>query len=130
MNMYQHDSARMFRFVLRGKLIGDAVQDLEDAWNTAKSVLSGKELVVDVSGSADADPAGADLLSRTRESGARLTATLPAESEEFLRSLGVPMAAARKPRDAGWAPRLLWLGGLCRRVFGAYRARSLSSMHR
>jgi ABC-type transporter Mla MlaB component len=114
MNMYQHDSARMFQFVLRGKLIGDGVQDLEDAWNTARSILAGKELVIDLSGIADADPAGADLLSRMRESGDHLTAALPAESEEFLQSMGVPMATARKPRDAGWVPRLLRLGGLCR----------------
>ena len=112
--MYQHDSARMFQFVLRGKLIGDRVRDLEEAWNTAKSILAGKELVVDISGIADADPAGADLLSRMRNSGARLTATRPAESEAFLRSLGVPAAAARKPRDTSWALRLLRLGGLYR----------------
>jgi len=114
MDMYQHDSARMFRFVLRGKLIGDGVQELEEAWKTAKSILAGKELVVDISGIADADPAGADLLSRMRESGARLTATLPAESEELLQSLSVPAAAGCKRRDTSWALRLLRLAGLDR----------------
>jgi ABC-type transporter Mla MlaB component len=113
MDMYQHDSATMFQFVLRGELIGDRVQDLEHAWNTAKSILAGKELVVDISGITNADPSGVDLLSRMRESGARLTAALPPESEAFLRSLGVPTAAPRGRRGSTWALRLLRLGGLC-----------------
>ena len=113
MDMYQHDSATMFQFVLRGEVIGDRVQELEHAWNTAKSILAGKELVVDISGITNADPQGADLLSRMRESGARLTAALPPESEEFLRSLGVPMAAPRGRCSSSWALRLLRLAGLC-----------------
>jgi hypothetical protein len=48
-----------------------------------------------------------------RESGARLTAALPPESEELLRSLGVPMAAPRGLRGSTWTLRLLRLGGLC-----------------
>jgi ABC-type transporter Mla MlaB component len=97
MDMYQHDSATMFQFVLQGDLIGDQVLELQHAWTTAKSILAGKELVVDISGMTNADPSGVDLLSRMRESGACLTAALPPASEEILRSLGVPVAAPR-----GW----------------------------
>jgi len=93
MEMYQHDSATMFRFVLRGHLAGDRVTELEHAWTTAKSILKGKELVVDVSGIKDADKFGMDLLLRMRASGARLTAAQPPKSEELLRSLGLPVAA-------------------------------------
>ena len=110
MVMYQHDSATMFRFVLRGGLIGDQVQDLEHAWNTAKSILAGKELVVDISGITSANRLGFELLSRMRESGARLTAALPPESEEFLRSLGVRVAAPCGRRASSWPGRLLRLG--------------------
>lgn len=113
MDMYQHDSATMFRFVLRGELNGDRVQDLEHAWNTAKSILAGKELVVDISGMTNADPSGVALLSRMRASGARLAAALPPESDEILRSLGVPVAAPRGRRGSIWALRLLRLVGLC-----------------
>jgi ABC-type transporter Mla MlaB component len=113
MDMYQHDSATMFQFVLRGELIGDRVQNLEHAWKTAKSILAGKELVVDISGLTNADPSGVDLLSRMRKSGARLTAALPPESEELLRSLGVPMTAPRGLRGSSWALRISRLGGLC-----------------
>jgi ABC-type transporter Mla MlaB component len=114
MEMFQHDSAKRFQFVLRGELAGNRVQDLEQAWTTAKSILNGKELVVDVSGITDADESGMDLLSRMRESGARLTVALPPKSEEFLRSLGLP-AAAPNGRSVGVrALRFLRLAGLDR----------------
>ena len=80
MDMYQHDSSTMFRFVLRGELRGERVEELEHAWTTARSILGTKELVVDISGITEADPAGVELLSRMRESGARLRTALPAES--------------------------------------------------
>jgi ABC-type transporter Mla MlaB component len=73
MEMYQHDSAATFQFVLRGELAGDAVTALEHAWRTTESILSGKQLVVDIGGITHTDSAGTDLLSRMRESGARLT---------------------------------------------------------
>jgi hypothetical protein len=90
MEMFQHDSETMFRFVLRGVLTGDRVQELDHAWTTAKSILGGKELVVDISGITDADAAAIDILSRMRQSGARLTAALPLGSAEFIRRMGIP----------------------------------------
>jgi len=104
MEMYQHDSATLFRFVLRGDLAGAVVQELEHAWTTAKSILDGKELAVDVSGITNADESGVALLSRMRESGARLTAALPPASEQFLRCLGLPAAA---PKGRVVRPRVL-----------------------
>jgi ABC-type transporter Mla MlaB component len=112
MDMYQHDGPTVFRFVLRGKLSGVQVQELDHAWNTAKSILSGKELVIDISGITDADPAGVDLLSRMRESGARMIAALPPESVEFIRSMGIPVAAPDRRRGSTWALRLSRLAGL------------------
>ena len=111
MEIYQHDSAAMFRFVLRGDLRGDRVPELEHAWTTAKSILNGRDLLVDVSGVADADEFGVDLLFRMRDSGARLTAPLPPASEEFLRSLDVTVAA---PGGEGVRNKVLRFLGLCR----------------
>ena len=79
MEMYQHDSPARFEFVLRGDLTGDPITDLEHAWNTAKSILGDKVLVVDISGIKTADAHGIALLSRMRESGARLTGVLPSD---------------------------------------------------
>jgi len=91
-------------------LTGDQVRELECAWTTAKSTLAGKELVVDISGIKNADLSGVDLLTRMRESGARLTAALPPASEEILRSFGVPVAA-----PSGWR-RIGACGGLFKRM--------------
>jgi len=93
MELYQHDNAAMFRFVLRGGLTGAYVTELEHAWTTAQSILNGRDLAVDVSAMTNADESGVDLLFRMRDSGAHLMAPLPPASEELLRSLGVPVAA-------------------------------------
>ncbi len=112
MEMYQHDSAAIFQFVLRGDLADDQVQELEHAWATAKSILKGKELVVDVSGMTYVDEFGVELLSRMRDSGARLTVALPPKSEGVLRSLGLPVAAPRGPSRRAKALRLFRLVGV------------------
>ena len=93
MKMLQHDSATMFRFVLQGELTGHGVRELEHAWTTARSILGAKALEVEISGITVADAGGVELLSRMRETGARLNAALPPESVEFIRSMGIPMAA-------------------------------------
>jgi len=111
MQMCLNDSVKSFEFVLKGELTGDAVQSLEHAWITATSILNGKEVLVDVSALTAADGEGIELLYRMRGSGARLRAALPPHSEEFLRSLGVFVAA---PPRRGSSP---WILGL-RRLFG------------
>ena len=111
MEMYQHDSATMFRFVLRGGLTDGGVPELEHAWTTAKSTLKDRDMVVDVSGVTNADEFGVELLSRMRDSGARFTAPLPPASEEFLRSLGVPVAA---PGGEPFRSKVLRFLRLCR----------------
>ena len=108
MQMYLKDSASTFEFVLRGELTGDAVEGLEHAWITAKSILRGKDVLIDVSALTDADSGGIDLLHRMAGSGARLRAAKPPHFPEFLRFLGV--VAATPPRY-GSRP---WVLGLCR----------------
>jgi hypothetical protein len=105
MEMYLNDSARAFEFVLQGELTGDHVKNLEQAWITATSILNGKDVLVDVSSLAAADAEGVELLERMVASGARLKAGLRRQSEEFLRTLGVPVAALpRRPgRSRVWA---------------------------
>jgi len=110
MDLYQHDSAAMFRFVVRGDLSGMSVREFELAWNTATSIAARKEIVVDLSGVTDADVAGVELLSRMRESGVRLTAVLNPKSEAFLRSTGILLGAPEAHHLGRWAVRLkqLW----------------------
>jgi ABC-type transporter Mla MlaB component len=106
MQMFQHDSAMKFRFVLHGELTGDGVEELEHAWITARSILGTKALVVDISGITNANEAGIELLSRMREAGASLSAALPPESAGFIRSMGIPVAAPDRLFSA-WTLTLL-----------------------
>ena len=105
MTMYLNDSVQSLEFVLHGQLTGDAVQSLEQARITAKSILNGKEVLVDVSALAAADARGIELLCRLTGSGARLRAARPRQSVEFLRSLGVRVVAppqrSARPRISG-----------------------------
>ena len=90
-----HDGASTFQFVLAGDLSGAAVEELAWAWETAQSILASKELIVDISKITGADLSGNELLSRMRESGARLTAPAPPASEDLVRSFGLPAAPSR-----------------------------------
>ena len=112
MQMYLNDSAKTFEFVLRGELTDDAVENLEHAWITATSILNGKEVLVEVSALTAADAEGIELLYRMTGSGARLRAALPPHSEEFLRSLGMLVAAPPRPGSRPWILGLRRLFGL------------------
>jgi hypothetical protein len=123
LDIYQHDSAAMLQFVLRGNLAGAPVKYMEHSWRTARSTLGTRRLVVDVAGLTGADSEGMELLSRMRESGARLTAAQPPVSPELTRSLGVPAGAhgRRQHRGTGimaviaCAARALFAGTATRR---------------
>lgn len=119
MDMYQHDGPRIFRFVLSGELSDDAVHQLAWSWQTAKSILGDKELIVDISGLAKADAPGLELLFRMREAGACLKADLPAVSPEFLGQLGVSALAPRSYSG--------WLARICRRIVSFSTAASQSA---
>jgi hypothetical protein len=106
MDVYLHDSSTALRFVLRGELAGGDAQDLEHAWTTANSVLGSRELVVDVSAVTDADAGGRELLSRMRQSGARVTAG----------AWSCTHSRWRRLRDATCARSLRHLPGIRRRV--------------
>jgi len=108
MEMYQHDSANTFRFVLKGDLAKIEAQQLQCAWETAKSILNGKDIIIDVSGVTKADPAAVELLARIRESGAQITAARVPECEGLLPLLEQPPAMPRGPgRRRRWVLRLL-----------------------
>ena len=77
--MFQQDSATIYRFVFQGELTCVGVQELEHTWTTARSILRTRAQVVEFSGITNAHVAGVELLSRMRETGARLNAALPPE---------------------------------------------------
>lgn len=118
MDVYQHDSPAMFRFVVLGAIEGASVSELEHAWTTAISVLKGKDLVMDISAVTSVDQAGLALLHRMRDSGMHMTSPAPPASPDLARSLGIPAAPVRRLmrqrptlRLIRWLERLAGLSG-------------------
>jgi ABC-type transporter Mla MlaB component len=107
MDIYQHDSADTFRFVLKGELAKIKVQQLQCAWETAKSILNGKDLIIEVSGVTKVDSAGVELLTRMRESGAQIIAARAPGCEDLLRFLDKPPAMPRANGRRLWTLRAL-----------------------
>ena len=107
MEMYLHDSSAALRFVLRGELAGGYVRELEHAWTTANSILGARELVVDVSGMTNADTGGRELLSRMRQSGARMRAVAGPRDASIWRTLRDAICATSPAlaRHATWRRR-------------------------
>ena len=101
MKMYQHRFALRADLFFTGTWSANKLQELEHAWTTAKSILGGKELVVDVSGVAYPGKVGIGPPGSRAGFGARLTAPLPPGTEEFLRSFRLPAAAQAVGRPSG-----------------------------
>jgi hypothetical protein len=83
MKLYQHDSPAAFQMVLKGDLGEVGAQGVRWAWETARSILGAKELVVDVSDVTAVYPSGIDLLRRMREHGAHIAAERPLRCAEL-----------------------------------------------
>jgi len=71
---YIHDGARVFRFVLIGRLAGAHVRELEQCYRTASSILKERTFVVDLNGLAGWDEEGRALIEGWREGGAEVLA--------------------------------------------------------
>jgi hypothetical protein len=71
---YIHDGARVFRFVLIGRLAGAHVRELEQCYRTASSILKDRSFVVDLNGLAGWDEEGRALIEGWREGGAEVLA--------------------------------------------------------
>ncbi|HWQ55883.1 MAG TPA: hypothetical protein VN442_19500 [Bryobacteraceae bacterium] len=108
--VYQHDASGTFRFVLLGQLKQPWVDELRHAWTTASSVIQNKELVIDLSALTAADNSGIDLLSRMRESGARIIAPASQTLSGPFTGLGMSAAPRGVFRARGaWCVLAAWL---------------------
>jgi ABC-type transporter Mla MlaB component len=105
MDIYQHDSPEKFRIVLKGDLGEAGVLQLLWVWETAKSTLKGRQLILEVSDVGAVDPAGLELLSHMREAGACVSAARTPNCEELIGCLDLATPTARTARRRPWA---LW----------------------
>jgi ABC-type transporter Mla MlaB component len=113
---YMHDRFAAFRFQLAGDLSQETASDLDQARQTASSVLGGRCLIVDLTGISSVDNAGRELLDTWHGLGAQFVVTA-SEAKARIRSMtGVPItyfgansrASKRLPGRAG----ILWLAAL------------------
>ena len=141
---YMHDGAAAFRLELSGDLSRDGIEDLEQAWGTASSMLGERRLVIDLSYVTGVDATGRELLNRWHSQGARLV-TVSAETQARVESLTeLPVTLVEtSPRVFTWLPvrtSPLWLAPLLAlllpatvgaptqaRVFGAHGGTSPSA---
>jgi len=98
MKFYQHDAPATFRFVLFGDLAGASAVELEQAWTTAKSTMSGKRLIVDIAGLGSADETGLALLERFRDAGALFVVGFQSEPSAIAASLQIQSGPTLDPR--------------------------------
>jgi anti-anti-sigma regulatory factor len=72
-----HDSAREFRVHLEGRLAGPWVQEAAHCWETARSTIAGRTVVVDLRDVDFVDSEGEQLLVLMHRQGVKLRAVSP-----------------------------------------------------
>lgn len=75
---YIHDSVDSFRLQLRGILGVEDIKELQGCWNTAKSTLAGRKLIVDATGLQQTDQSGNAWLAAMAAEGASVLEQTPA----------------------------------------------------
>jgi ABC-type transporter Mla MlaB component len=102
---YMHDGSAAFRFQLAGDLSQDTVQDLEQARQTASSVIGRRCLTVDLTDLINIDAAGRDLLKEWHALGAQLTVMSSEGQARIQLMTGVPITVVgTKPEASRWLP--------------------------
>ncbi len=74
LNYYIHDRVDSFRLQLLGILGSEDIKELQGCWNTAKTTLAGRQLIVDVTGLQQIDESGREWLAAMVAEGASLLA--------------------------------------------------------
>jgi len=113
---YMHDGSAAFRFQLAGDLSQEAVLDLEQARQTASSIIGRRNLIVDLTGLTSIDAAGRELLKDWHALGAQLTALSSDGQARIQLMTAVPITVAgNRPEGSKWLPSraaALWLAAL------------------
>ena len=132
---YLHDEPDAFRLKLSGRLSGEGAQSVQQAWQTALSIIGARQLIVDMTFVNEADERGRVLLRLWHHNGARIIAASP-ESCALAESIvgeTLPQPPAAKPgffeRVAGIF-RWFSAGAALSADAGARHARSASTTKR
>jgi ABC-type transporter Mla MlaB component len=102
---YIHDASAAFRFQLAGNLSRNGTRELEQARQTAASIIGLRCLVVDLTGLTSIDAAGRELLIEWQALGAQMTVISAKEQTRIQVMTGVPVTVAgTKPEASKWLP--------------------------
>jgi ABC-type transporter Mla MlaB component len=120
---YMHDGSAAFRFRLVGDLSRDTMQDLEQARQTASSIIGRRCLIADLTGLTSIDSAGGELLKEWHAIGAQLTVNSSEARARLQLMTGVPIAVAgTRQEPSKWLPSrvaALWLAALLALILAA-----------
>ena len=102
---YIHDASAAFRFQLAGNLSRNGTRELEQARQTAASIIGLRSLVVELTGLTGIDAAGRELLIEWQALGAQMTVISAKEQARIQVMTGVPVTVAgTKPEASRWLP--------------------------
>ena len=111
-----HDESAAFRFELAGDLSQDTARDLEQARQTASSVIGGRCLIVDITHLTSIDAGGRELLAEWHALGAQPTVKSREAQTRIQLMVSVPVTLlGTGPRASKWLPSrtaALWLAVL------------------
>jgi len=94
LTFYQHDMADCFRFQIDGEFHDSLVRELEGCWQTARSTVSQRPLIVDLRFVTSWGEPAVELLGRMHQAGATFMA-LPGRSGQLIELItGEPQSAA------------------------------------
>jgi len=98
---YIHDSIDSFRLQLHGSLGAEDIKELQGCWNTAKSTLAGRKLILDITGLQQIDESGNGWIAAMAAEGASILEPLPASRAKTARASYTSTVKADSVRVTG-----------------------------
>ena len=104
LSYYMHDGATTFRFQVAGTLSKSSVRDLEQAWETASSVIGNRIVIVDVSELTSIDASGQEVLRGWHARGAQIVAISLRAGERLRLITDEPITVLEATKAPAWRP--------------------------
>jgi len=101
-NFYIHDLATSFCIEIGGGFSGQAVQQVEQSWLTASSVIGNRALVIALGNVTNIDPDGRALLLRWHQGGAQFIAKSPLANQLIGAITGEPVTSRVEATPDGY----------------------------
>src|SRR3954453_17239019 len=107
---YMHDEFATFRITLIGNLSQHSTAELDQARQTASSILNGRALIVDLTRIDSVDDAGRELIARWHGLGAQFVVTTPEAGARIQPLTKMQIVLLEKKRPYKWLRARILLG--------------------